>query len=220
MKRVAVLAFTLASASACGPAEPAVAPAPVNTVPAQPASSPPPPVQPLPAATPPPPAATAAESALPPPKPTTISLAHTGDDKLDAVLAQGDKAFEDADYTKAAASYKIAMTMAPKLAHLAFNHMTRIAAAQRADDCGQRAPIATPDLAAQSRANHATGHAADADGRGFAGTLDCSDRLHRATGGADAGARIAGRVIAGVSGRLVGRPAGRVAGRVGLPRSL
>jgi Flp pilus assembly protein TadD len=73
-------------------------------------------VQPLPTATPAPVAPTAPEAALPPPKPTTISLAHTGDDKLDAVLAQGDKAFEDSDYAKAAASYKIAMTMAPKRA--------------------------------------------------------------------------------------------------------
>jgi Flp pilus assembly protein TadD len=51
---------------------------------------------------------------LPPPKPTTVALAHTGDEKLDVVLAQGDKAFEDGDLVKAAASYRTAMIQAPK----------------------------------------------------------------------------------------------------------
>lgn len=130
MKRTLASVVFLASASAAalapvpllvacgGPEQPAVAPLPTATTPPpNVASLPPPVVQPLPPA--PPPAATApppAGEALPPPKPTTISLAHTGDDKLDKVLAEGDKAFEDGDYTKAAAFYKIAMTMAPRRA--------------------------------------------------------------------------------------------------------
>ena len=118
----AVLLLTSALASAplvvaCGGAEGSpVTPSPAASAPPQAdlSSLPPQTVQPLPVE--PVPTATAAPAAevLPPPKPTTISLAHTGDERLDKVLAEGDKAFEDADYTKAAASYKIAMTMAPR----------------------------------------------------------------------------------------------------------
>ncbi|MDB4996638.1 MAG: repeat protein [Myxococcaceae bacterium] len=114
---VALLCITLAFASACGAPDkpPSAPPAPSGSIaPAPDTSLPPQPVQPLPAATAP--AATSAEPALPPPKPTTISLAHTGDEKLDAILAEGDKAYEAGEYAKAAASYKAAMTMAPKRA--------------------------------------------------------------------------------------------------------
>ena len=115
----AVLFVTLAASSplvACGgPDQPPAAPAPAATAPPPDLSArPPQSVQPLPVAPAPAPTTAPVAEVLPPPKPTTISLAHTGDEKLDRVLAEGDKAFEDADYTKAAASYKIAMTMAPR----------------------------------------------------------------------------------------------------------
>ena len=117
----AVLLITFAAALsplvlACGgPDQPPVAPAPIATAsPPDLSMLPPQSVRPLPVAPAPAPTIAPAAEVLPPPKPTTISLAHTGDEKLDRVLAEGDKAFEDADYTRAAASYKIAMTMAPR----------------------------------------------------------------------------------------------------------
>ncbi len=53
---------------------------------------------------------------LPRPLPTTISLVPSGDDTLDALLAQGDKAFEDGDLTKADAIYTQALRLAPRRA--------------------------------------------------------------------------------------------------------
>ena len=111
-----VLALLVLAVGGCGGTDrPAVVPAPVAGV-TPPASPDPGSVpQPVLTATPPktaPPAPS--EPALPPPKPTTISLAHTGDEKLDLILAQGDQAFEDGDLVKAAASYKTAMIQAPK----------------------------------------------------------------------------------------------------------
>ncbi len=54
--------------------------------------------------------------ALPPPKPTTIPLAKTGDEKLDAMLAEGDAAFEANDLAKAATAYENAKKAFPKRA--------------------------------------------------------------------------------------------------------
>src|SRR5687768_11711026 len=62
----------------------------------------------------PPPAPT--DGALPRPKPTTIPLGKTGDEKLDAMLADGDKAFEAGDLAKALAAYEGAKKAYPKKA--------------------------------------------------------------------------------------------------------
>jgi len=80
--------------------------------------------QPPPVDTAPPPSTTVnvtpppapAEAALPPPKPTTISLAKTGDDKLDPMLAEGDRAFEAGDLAKASVAYEAAKKAFPKKA--------------------------------------------------------------------------------------------------------
>jgi Flp pilus assembly protein TadD len=110
------LASMILACGACGPADrPALEP--VAT--AAPAPTPPPPAEaaapapPSPTAAPRPPAA---EPALPAPKPTTIALARTGDEKLDALLATGDKAFEDGDNAKAAVAYEAAKKAFPKKA--------------------------------------------------------------------------------------------------------
>ncbi|HSO40109.1 MAG TPA: tetratricopeptide repeat protein [Labilithrix sp.] len=105
--------LSIALTACAGSDKPVVVPAPVATTPApEPPSAPPPVIAVAPPAKVAPPAS--AEPALPPPRPTTISLAHTGDEKLDAILAQGDKEFEAGDLVKAAASYKAAMIQAPK----------------------------------------------------------------------------------------------------------
>src|SRR5690606_26628897 len=52
----------------------------------------------------------------PAPRPTTIPLARTGDEKLDALLARGDEAFEAGDYAAAAKEYEAARKAAPKRA--------------------------------------------------------------------------------------------------------
>jgi Flp pilus assembly protein TadD len=82
-------------------------------------TSPPPPAD----TTPPPsttvnitPPAPTTDGALPPPKPTTIPLAKTGDEKLDAMLADGDKAFEAGDLAKASTAYDGAKKAFPKKA--------------------------------------------------------------------------------------------------------
>lgn len=118
MKTTAILSCCALALSlgACGPEKPAdvpLPPQPVTNVEPPPTSS----TQVVLAA---PdagaPAPTTPESQLPPPKPTTISLARTGDDKLDPILAQGDKAFEDGDYAKALTAYEAAKKQAPKKA--------------------------------------------------------------------------------------------------------
>lgn len=111
--RVLAVAVLVATSVACGPEEPAKAPtAPPPSQDVPPAPTAPPPVhiaEPQP--TPP-----KAETPLPPPKPTTIPLGKTGDEKLDAALAPGDKAFEDGDYPRAIAAYDAAKPLAGKKA--------------------------------------------------------------------------------------------------------
>jgi len=53
---------------------------------------------------------------LPPPKSTTISLARTDDAKLDALLGEGDKAFDEGDLARAAVLYESAKRDFPKRA--------------------------------------------------------------------------------------------------------
>lgn len=60
------------------------------------------------------PAPAPAATKLPPPRPTTIPLAKTGDAAVDALLANGDAAFEAGDLAKAEASYADAKKAAPK----------------------------------------------------------------------------------------------------------
>ncbi|MGH7328185.1 MAG: tetratricopeptide repeat protein, partial [Polyangiaceae bacterium] len=55
-----------------------------------------------------------ASTAYPPAKPTTISLASTGDAKLDALLKAGDDAFEANDLGNAEKHYEEARVLAPK----------------------------------------------------------------------------------------------------------
>ena len=111
-RRPVVVALVLGALVACGDEKPPVVPtpAPAATPTAVDTASPP-----VIAPAPPKPAPAApADPPLPPPKPTTISLAHTGDEKLDALLARGDEEFEAGDLVKAAATYKAAMIQAPK----------------------------------------------------------------------------------------------------------
>ncbi len=111
---VLVLVLVLGALTACGEERPPVAPTPAPAVtPAAVETSPPPVITAAPPAAAP---AAPSDPPLPPPKPTTISLARTGDEKLDALLAQGDKEFEAGDLVKAAATYKTAMIQAPKRA--------------------------------------------------------------------------------------------------------
>ena len=55
-----------------------------------------------------------ATNSYPPPKPTTISLASTGDPKVDAALKAGDDAFEANDVDGALKRYEEARVLAPK----------------------------------------------------------------------------------------------------------
>ncbi len=121
--RTALVALVLA---ACGGGEPAAAtpkpPAPDNRVCPDgtsvsgatpcPESRGPEPVASTPPPAPPP---TSEPTGLPPPKPTTIPL-RTGDAKLDALLDQGDAAFEQGDLAKASSAYEAAKRLAPKRA--------------------------------------------------------------------------------------------------------
>jgi len=136
-----------AAVSACAASEPSPV-APVATTPRAPVSAPPPvltsPQGPMPA--PPRPA----EPALPPPKPTTISLAHTGDEKLDAVLAQGDEEFEAGDLVKAAATYKVAMVQAPKRSGPIVGS-ARVRAAKASPSLGFAASEKNPEVIAAAK---------------------------------------------------------------------
>lgn len=111
-----VVAFSV-SLGCSSPEKPPVMSAPaMMTPPAQPAATPAASSTPAAASTTTSPVMPRVERSHPPPKPTTISLARTDDGKLDAMLSEGDKAFEAGDLAKALVAYEAAKKAAPRRA--------------------------------------------------------------------------------------------------------
>ncbi|MDB4941498.1 MAG: repeat protein [Labilithrix sp.] len=144
---LSILSFACEGKPATSPE--AVAPAPVSVAapsseraaPSAPAAATPAPFQASPASN---------GDALPPPRPTTIPLAVTGDEKLDALLAAGDKACEEGDLGKAAAAYKSAMTQAPKRAAPIVG-AARVRASKASPSLGFAAAEKSPEVLAAVR---------------------------------------------------------------------
>lgn len=126
--------------------EPKPAPVPSATVTATPTAENPATPTPTPTAS----TTVSTDTGLPPPKPTTIPLGKTGDDKLDAMLAEGDKAFEAGDLAKASAAYDNAKKAAPKRA-AAIVGVARVRVAKAAPNLGFAAAEKNAEVTAAAK---------------------------------------------------------------------
>lgn len=166
MKRVSVLVLLVAAA--CGDAKPAAAPdttwqtCPDGTRVERISNACPPAAGPLLARGLEAPGADAGAAAVPPPpdkhetqvmpapKPTSITLARTGDAKLDALLAPGDQAFEAGDLAKADAAYAEAKKTFPKRAAGVVG-VARVKVAKAAPSLGYASAEKNKDVTAASK---------------------------------------------------------------------